>query len=88
MQKKTAKNHQKFKIGQLKTICLTLIGVFLARFGYHHYEKTKKIKIDENPLFAERLEGTVKEYAAKKRIEEVVPGVYAAIDYSLASRYC
>ena len=73
-------------MGQLKTVCFTLVGVFLARFGFHHYEKTKKISIDESPLFAQRLEGTVKEYAARKRIEEVVPGVYAAIDYSLASR--
>ena len=75
-------------MGQLRTICLTLIGVFLARYGYNHYEKTKRITVDESPLFAQRLEGTVKEYAARKRIEEVVPGVYAAIDYSLASRYC
>ena len=73
-------------MGQLKTVCLTLIGVFIARLGYQHYEKTKKIRIDESPLFAQRLEGTVKDYAARKRIEEVVPGVYAAIDYSLASR--
>lgn len=86
--KKLQKVHQRLKMGQLRTICLTLIGVFLARYGYNHYEKTKRIRVDESPLFAQRLEGTVKEYAARKRIEEVVPGVYAAIDYSLASRYC
>lgn len=68
-------------IGKIATL---LVTVYVARWIYL-LRKSFIIELDEARLFEVENLGAVKEYTAHKRIETVAPGVYAAIDYALAS---
>jgi len=63
---------------------LFCVSIYIGRWIYLS-KTSQSVSYNEARLFDAKKLGTVKEFGQDKRIETVTEGVYAAIDYALAS---